>query len=238
MRAFFKYLVLAMILLAVAMMSALTAMRFAIHGREVAVPRLVGATPAEADKIAAEHGLGVLHASKFYSSEVPAGRVVSQSPQAGQKVRRGWRVRVAESLGPQRVDVPNLIGQSARAAELNLRQRGLELGATATVPIRDAEADSVVAQSPVPKAQGVASPKIDLLVARPEEPKAMVMPDLHGMRLADASVALTDAGLKLSNVVTASAVQDATGDPVITKQFPAPGHKVTPGAAVTLEVAR
>ena len=48
-------------------------------------------------------------------------------PAAGEKVRRGWRVRVAESMGPQREIIPAVIGNSERAAELNIRRRGLDL---------------------------------------------------------------------------------------------------------------
>ena len=73
---------------------------------------------------------------RFFSSDVPPGRIMSQAPAPGEQVRRGWRVRVAESMGPQRVVIPDLVGGSERAAEINIRRRGLELGsvATATIP--------------------------------------------------------------------------------------------------------
>ena len=48
---------LALVLVIVAMVSALTAMRFAIHGQEVAVPPLVGLAPAEAER--GDGGTGV-----------------------------------------------------------------------------------------------------------------------------------------------------------------------------------
>ena len=57
MKSFFRLVLLALVLLVVALVSALTAMRFVIHGREVAVPNLVGKTPAEARRIAEESGL-------------------------------------------------------------------------------------------------------------------------------------------------------------------------------------
>jgi beta-lactam-binding protein with PASTA domain len=243
MRAFVKYLVLAMILLAVAMMSGLTAMRLAIHGREIAIPKFIGMAPAEADKLAANNGLLILHESKFYSAEIPVGRLVSQSPAPGARVRRGWRVRVAESLGPQRVQVPDIVGQSQRAAEINIRRRGLELSTIATAPLRDALPEQVIAQSPPANAQGVASPKLNLLVAAPADAPAFVMPDLTGMKLGEASVAITDAGLKLAPVANAKAPNPAqTANPaaeaIIVHQFPAPGQKVSAGMTVTLEVQR
>ena len=42
MRQFFRMLLLALVLLTVALVSALTAMRFAIHGREVMIPKTGG----------------------------------------------------------------------------------------------------------------------------------------------------------------------------------------------------
>jgi eukaryotic-like serine/threonine-protein kinase len=243
MKAFVKYLVLAMILLAVAMMSGLTAMRLAIHGREVAIPKFIGMSPSDADKLAANNGLLVVHENKFYSAEVPAGRVVSQSPAPGARVRRGWRVRVAESLGPQRVQVPDIVGQSERAAEINIRRRALEVSSIATAPIRDLPPDQVIAQSPPANAQGVASPKLGLLVASAPEQPAFVMPDLTGMKLGEASVAITDAGLKLAPVADAKAptpgqVANPAAEAVVIHQVPASGQKVVAGMTVALEVQR
>ncbi len=57
MRRFFRMLLLALVLLTVALVSALTAMRFAIHGREVNVPKVVGMTPGEAERAVAASGL-------------------------------------------------------------------------------------------------------------------------------------------------------------------------------------
>src|SRR6266705_1798407 len=146
MRTFFRLLLLALVLLSVALVSALTAMRLAIHGREVAVPRLIGITPAEAERSANANGLLFETENRFYSAVIPEGRIMSQVPPPGASVRRGWRVRVAESLGPQRVMIPNFIGQSSRAAEINVHRRGLELGTIAVAHIADLPADQVVAQ--------------------------------------------------------------------------------------------
>ena len=63
MRAFLRYTLMALVLLFVAMASALTAMRFAIHGREVAVPKLQGLTPQQAENAAISSGLEIGRAS-------------------------------------------------------------------------------------------------------------------------------------------------------------------------------
>ena len=62
MKSAIRFAMLALVLVIVAMVSALTAMRFAIHGQEVAVPPLVGVTPAQAERALA--ALGLQHAGE------------------------------------------------------------------------------------------------------------------------------------------------------------------------------
>jgi beta-lactam-binding protein with PASTA domain len=240
MRGFFRFVFLALVLLTVALMSALTAMRVAIHGREVAVPKLVGLTPLQAERLALQNGLLIDIEDRFYSAEVAEGRIMSQLPPAGQKVRRGWRVRLAESLGPQQVVIPDVVGQSGRAAEINLRRRGLEPGTVALAHIPGQPLDQVIAQSPPPAAIGIASPKVNLLLAAAPDPPAFVMPNFAGHQLAEAARYIQDAGLRLGavRVSTNGAGQSAGAPTVVVKQSPAAGQKVSPGMSVELDVTK
>ncbi len=228
MRRFVKYTVAFLVLIIVAMASMLITMRLAIHRREVIVPKFIGMLPQPADQLAQQNGLTLVRESRFYSDDVPIGHIVSQEPAPGQKVRKGWRVRIAESMGPQRNVVPSVIGDSPRAAELNIKQRGLELGTVSSMSVPDTPPDQVVAQSPPPDSHA-ATPKVNVLVSAPADSKAYVMPDLNGMGLADATTAITNAGLKVGNP------NSATPDAVVVKQSPAAGQRVTSGATVTLE---
>src|ERR1700693_2155670 len=197
MRRFFQMLLLALVLLTVALVSALTAMRFAIHGREVTIPRLVGMTPLEAERAVVASGLEVVVERQFYSPDIPEGRIMSQAPLAGVKVRRGWAIRVAQSLGPQRVAIPDVTGGSERVAELNIRRRGLGLGSGAHVSLPDVPLDQVISQSPPANASGVSAPKISLLVGDGPEPAIYVMPNLTGQPLGSAMLALQDTGIRI-----------------------------------------
>jgi beta-lactam-binding protein with PASTA domain len=248
MRLFFRMLILALVLVTVALVSALTAMRFAIHGREVAIPRVIGMTPAEAERAASGAGVEIVVERQFYSADVPEGRIMSQAPQAGVKVRRGWAVRVAQSLGPQRVAIPDVTNQSVRVAELNVRRRGLDLGSVAQINLPDAAADQVVSQSPPANAKGVAAPKISLLVSRGPEPAAFAMPNFVGQPLGSVTLVLQDAGIKLGKVtvVPVALPADVQTEPpasipagaasMIVTQSPAAGQKVVAGSAVNFEV--
>ena len=238
MKALFRFVVLAMVLLLVALISALTTMRIAIHVREVVVPNLVGMPPAEARKNAEEHGLRLEIERQYYSSDVAEGRILSQTPATGTKVRRGWTVHVAQSLGPQKVAIPNVIGQSERAAEINIRRRGLELVPAAEMQMPGTPADQVLSQSPPPNASGVAAPKISLLVAQPASPQAFVMPNFVGQALGSVRIALQDAGLRVETVTLSPRFpgREISAASLVESQTPPPGGKVVAGTAVTLEV--
>ena len=252
MRNFFRMLLLALVLMTVALISALTAMQLAIHGREVAIPKLVGMSPSEAERAGAASGLQVVIERQFYSPDIPEGKIMTQVPPPGTKVRRGWSIRVAQSLGPLRVAIPDVTGGSERVAELNIRRRGLSLGSVARVNLPDVPLDQVISQSPPANASGVSAPKISLLVSDGPEPLVYVMPNLAGQPLGSATLALQDAGIKVGRVsvippppppgepqaapVAPSAVSEASAASMIVSQTPAPGQRIVAGSAVNFEV--
>jgi beta-lactam-binding protein with PASTA domain len=240
MKSFFRLVLLSLVLLIVALVSALTAMRFAIHSGEVAVPDLVGKSPAEARRIAEDKGQEVNVERQYYSATVPEGKIVSQMPLAGTKVRRGWEISVAESLGPQRVAIPNVLGQSDRAAEINIQRRGLNVSAVAQIALPNLPAEQVIAQSPPPNANGVSAPKISLLLAETSQPAAFVMPNFVGQSSISVSAFLQSAGLRMGTItVTAENTSPASASSpasTIIAQDPVAGQKVSAGAAVNFVV--
>ncbi len=256
MRSAFRFAILALVLVIVAMLSALTAMRFAIHGQEVAVPTLVGLSPADAERNVGAVGLQFSIERQYYSPSVPEGKIMSQLPLPGTKVRPGWQIRVAESLGPTRVAIPDVTGQSEHAADLNIRRRGLEISSTAQVETVGIPADQVLAQSPPANATQVLAPKISLLVTAIPEPQAFVMPSFVGQTLGNVSRILLDNGFKLGNVSVAipqtlptstdasnpasnafaAIPAQPTPASIIVSQSPAAGQKMFAGASVSFEV--
>jgi len=253
MKPLFRFAMLALVMVVVAMVSAVTAMRFAIHGQEVQVPAVVGMTPSEAERAVAGLCLQIEVERQYYSPQIPEGRIMTQLPQPGSKVRRGWQVRVAQSMGPQRVSIPDVTRQSQRAAELNIRRRGLEVTSTAQMQLPGTPADQVLAQSPPANASQVSAPKTSLLLTIPADPPAFVMPSFVGQPLGPASRALQDAGFKLGTVSVAPPPADNAEIPgvppvvpvvppqpspasMIVTQWPPAGEKVRAGAVVNFEV--
>lgn len=248
---FFRIAWLLMLLVAVGLTAAIITMHFAIHGAEVQVPALKGMTAAEARSVTAGLGISLDVDNRYYSGDVAAGHILSQSPAPGTVVRREYRVRVAESLGPQKVDVPDTVGDNERVAELDLRRAGLEVGDIARLPYAGATEGTVLAQDPPAHALGIEQPSVNLLVAAPsdESPDGYVMPDLTGWPVTSAQAALAKAGIKTA----APAYVDVPVAPVgngnappklpvqpgsVLSQSPAAGSRVDQDTMVKLTVAR
>src|SRR6185295_13347098 len=139
------------ILIVAGVFSAMTAMRVAIRGREVAVPDLVGKTEMEAKLIVEKNGLvlRVTQPSRFVAG-IPEGHIVEQNPPKETRLKTGRSVKVLVSLGERKYPVPNLLGASPRSAQLTLEERKLKLGITAHAHTDEGEPSTVVYQSPPP----------------------------------------------------------------------------------------
>jgi eukaryotic-like serine/threonine-protein kinase len=257
MKPLFRFAMLSLALVVVALVSALTAMRFAIHGQEVEVPAVIGLTPSDAERSVSGLGFQIEVERQYYSVTIPEGRIMTQMPLPGTKVRRGWQLRVAQSMGPQRVSIPDVTRQSERAAELNIRRRGLEVASITEIQLPGTPTDLVVAQSPPANASQVAAPKTSLLVTVTADAPAFVAPNFVGQPLGTASRSLQDAGFRLGTVsmapaqanavapnsATASTAPSPSPAPpqpspasMIVTQWPPAGQKVLAGAVLNFEV--
>ena len=204
----------------VAVLCAFTTLRLFLHGREVTVPNLTDKSDEDAAKTLKSLGLNLSVENRFYSAAITPNHVLSQSPNPGAVVRRGWQVRVTESLGGQRVTVPDLTGQTARPAELILRRLNLEPAPAAHLPA-PGTAGTVIAQSPAPNTTGLSGPRVALLVADDTpsaDSAAYVMPQLTGLSLYAANTRLAAAGLHIG----------AASDPTYTPPAPDPSLNPVP----------
>ena len=217
MKRVFKTVLAGLAMFLVAFLAFSAALRLSIHGREVAVPNLAGKSDSEAAAAAKDLGLNLSVENRFYSAAVTPNHVLSQSPAAGSRVRRGWQVRVTESLGGQRMAVPDVMGQGERPASLVLKRQQLELGTVVHLPAPGV-AGVVLGQSPPPNSAGLNGPRVALLVSDGESAgdvsAAYVMPQIVGMTLGAAGARLATVGLRITS---ASAPQPVAAVPAETE---------------------
>ncbi|MHB1325315.1 MAG: Stk1 family PASTA domain-containing Ser/Thr kinase [Thermoleophilia bacterium] len=96
--------------------------------KKVTVPDVKNLTVDQASSRLSQDGLTLGTTSEQYSDTVGTGKVVSQSPGAGQSVKEGSSVNIVVSKGPEppkKVTVPNLIGMSKVDAQKALAAKGL-----------------------------------------------------------------------------------------------------------------
>jgi beta-lactam-binding protein with PASTA domain len=268
MKRIFTLVLGALAMVAVALVSAFVTMRLAIHGREAVVPALTGLSVSDASRLAARQGLQLNLENRFYSADVAAGHVLAQDPEPSSRVRREWPIRVTESLGSQAVSIPDLTGESERAATVSIRRLSLDLGAVAHLAIPGAP-DVVLTQTPPANSNGVDGPRVSLLVSdTPDaQQQAYVMPSLLGLSYAVARTRADAAGLHLvvapdtpppappstgqPPAVAVPAAPSATPTPtgqqapepllpnsIVVSQSPQPGYRVDSGDSVHVILAQ
>lgn len=223
---------LVFILAAAAFLSAITAMRIAIHGREVNMPNLVGKNVSEANSLLRSRGLVLRVADRVYS-ELPINVVVRQSPPPGMLMKVSQQAHVVLSLGQRQLQIPLLEGNSLRASRIELLRAGLQVGEVSGITMSDEPADTVVLQTPRPGA-GAATPRVDVLVSDGPREVAYVMPHLVGMSDSDAQHRLDLAGLR-RKVNYIAAPQWPHG--AVIDQTPLAGRRITSSVTIELTVA-
>jgi beta-lactam-binding protein with PASTA domain len=220
------------ILTSAAFLSAITAMRIAIHGRETTMPNLVGKNVSEANSMLRTRGLVLRVADRVYS-DAPINVVVRQTPTAGLLMKVSQQAHVVLSLGQRQLEIPLLERNSLRASRIELLRAGLQIGEVSEVTMPDEPVDTVVLQTPRPGA-GAATPRVDVLVSQGPRDVAYVMPHLVGLSEIDAQRRLDVAGLhRKVNYVTAPQWPHAS----VIDQSPLAGARVSVSATIELTVA-
>lgn len=223
------------ILASVAFLSALTAMRYAVQGREVELPDVVGKRVALAQQMLQDRRVGMKVEDRIYSP-LPIDSVVRQSPPPNTTVKTGQLAHVVLSLGPRKETIPDLENGSVRAARIELLQSGMQAGEISSAYLPGTQDDMVLAQDPIPGNTDVTSPHVNFLVSLGSRPPAYVMPDLTGLPLNDAITKLNSAGLKIMKITNVPAPGVPSNS--IVGQTPARGRRVDADTSIEVQVAQ
>ncbi len=210
-------------------------MRVVLSARDVAVPPLVGRSVADAGSDTAERDLVLRIEGRRHDSRIPAERVVAQEPPPGATLKAHRAVRIWVSLGPRRVSVPPVEGQSVRTAVIALEQSGVPLARVVEVE-DDAPEGIVVVQRPPAGEADLSSGGVSLLVSRGPRGASYVMPDLIGRPATPALESLRAAGLKVEALNYRSYPGVEPG--VVLRQVPPSGHRVSARTPLRLDVSK
>jgi eukaryotic-like serine/threonine-protein kinase len=170
------------------------------RGTSHIVPELYGEDVAIAKRMLRENDLVFISDSSDYiwDKEVPANHIASQDPPPYTVVKKGRRVRVVLSRGPQLYPVPDVRNTSTTQARLRIEQQGFRLGNVAfQLRTNDDHSDAyVLTQFPGPGTQQPRGTTVDFTVS-----VIATMPDLTGRGHHDAAGLLGKLGLTIGSTV-------------------------------------
>ena len=152
----------------------------------VDVPGVIGLTQPVAGSVITIAGLTVGTVTHGHSSTVPEGRVISQDPAEGASVPRGSAVDLVVSIGPERVEAPDVVGLTEADAAEAIANAGLIVGAVSEVYSTTVAPGIVIGQDPVADEDAPMGSAVDLVVS--------LGPDL-GSVLINEFVSSNDGGL-------------------------------------------
>jgi serine/threonine-protein kinase len=230
-----KFLIALGILIAIVLLFDFVLMPLYVSESEIHVPNVVGMTEEEAFKTLEDEDFNPSIADTSFGVSLPPGRVFLQKPESGKLVKEGRTIYLFISGGEQVISVPLLKGKSVRDARLSLERIGLKLGMIeelASTQPKDMVYDQQFAEgTKIKKGQSVG-----ISVSIGKGAGEIVVPDLIGKSLTEASRIISDSTLTLGKVnyqISSTLLPNTVLD-----QYPAPGNKLNSGNTVDLFITK
>ncbi|MDA0565418.1 Stk1 family PASTA domain-containing Ser/Thr kinase [Streptomonospora sp. S1-112] len=199
-------------------------------GRYEPVPDVVGMGEEEAANVLRDAGLRMEVAdSQVYSDDVEPGLIAEVDPGVDDRVLPNDTVTVSLSKGPQTVEMPDVVGQSASDARAALEEEGFTEITEEQTTSHEEPAGTVLSTDPEPGAEADREGEIVLTVAQ-----GFDLPDVVGQDQEQARSTLEDLGLQVS--LTEQSSDDVPAGQVIS-QDPQGGSTASAGDDVTLTVS-
>lgn len=212
------------------------------HGREITVPDFTNMTWQEARKAASAAGVKVLVKDSVYVKRLKPGAVYLQTPKAGERVKRGRRIRLTTNTTvPKEVVMPALVGYSMRQAKAELVRNGLVLGRL--IYVRDIATNNVLRQQrggvDIKAGTKLASgTTINLVVGLSPSDNMTYTPKLVGKQYLHAVDLIQESSLNVGKLhfdETVKTYADSVSA-FVYQQRPAPSEKMRMGTEVTLSL--
>jgi serine/threonine-protein kinase len=192
------------------------------------VPDVTGRPPAAARQAITAAKLAVGTTTEQYSATVPAGRVVSTQPAAGQSLKPGAPIALTLSQGPPPVPLPQVAGLPVDQAQQQLSAAGFTVQVSPKQVYSDTVAAGHVAQEG--PAGGTAPQGATITLTLSKGPQLFPVPDVSGQTADQATAALQAAGFQVSVV----GLNPLAGNPTVRSESPAGGTQQPHNTKITL----
>ena len=172
--------------------------------------------------------------SKDYSSDYPAGQIMSQTPDAGKMVKRNSEIFVTVSLGGKKQVMEDYVGYKLDRAESNMN--ALKLKYETKEIYSDTQAEGYII-STVPSAGEEVDSTVTVIVyvSKGPVPSFVMVSNYVGMTESDAKRLVEGDGLKIGNVSYGESSKYPKG--YVISQSVSSGSTVNNGSAVDLVIS-
>jgi eukaryotic-like serine/threonine-protein kinase len=201
-----------------------------LKSTQVAVPSVIGLERKLAVKKIEDQGLQADVATGVGTAE-DRGKVIDQNPDGGTRIEEGGTVRILVSIGPEQVEVPDVVGKPLDEATQTLANAGFRW-TTKRVFSPDVPEGEVIKQNPKPGEQAETGASVTLTVSRGQELAAV--PDVLQQTRPSAESELRSAGF----VPEAVLVDSDSPKGLVVAQDPDPGIEVPKGETVQISVSK
>ena len=200
----------------------------------VPVPEITG-LPQEEARVALENvGLG-MNVVGQRASEEAVGNVIEQINRSGEKVKKGFPVKVIVSSGETvtKVTSPDLFGKTVEQAEALLVESGLSMRKS-SYESSEYDAGTIISQSPRPGKEIESGSEIDVVISKGKSIETSKTPNLIGLTLDQAKRLLESSNFSIGNIKQLDS-SEAKGK--IISQNPKSGIVVQEGTGIEIIVS-
>ena len=172
--------------------------------------------------------------SKEYSSEYPAGQIMSQTPDAGKMVKKNSEITVTVSLGGKKQIMEDYVGYKLDRAESNMK--ALKLKYETKEIYSDTQADGyVISTVPAGGEEVDSTVTVIVYVSKGPVPSFVVVSNYVGMTESDAKRLIEGDGLKVGSIKYGDSTKYPKG--YVISQSVSSGSTVNNGSAVDLVIS-
>lgn len=158
---------------------------------------IVGVTQKQATEKLASVKLAIGQVTEQYSDTVAKGSVIATSIDDKQQVRHDTQVTLTVSLGPEPVNIPNVVNTTATEAKNTLTGLGLKYAEGEAQYSNTTPQGSVISQTPVAGTAGLRTDTVTVVISKGHEP--VTVPDnYYAQNVDQAKQRLEELGFKVT----------------------------------------
>lgn len=206
--------------------------KFASRGN---VPNVIGLRADSAEAVLQAAGFDFEWVTEGrYSSEVPEGAALGQTPTAGREAKLGRTVFLTKSRGLREVEVPDLRGKSRKQALMSIERAGLVVGDS--IPGGHVSIPLTAVIRTVPAGGSIAriGDTISIVYSAGVKSGKVLLPDVESLPLDSAKAKLEELGLVAGKVSSDTASSRIPGS--VMAQLPRAGEFLPAGTSVDLTI--